>query len=187
MKDLSVLDSWVFTAMCAFLAVMGFLYLWPGVYRRLLPPQRVRATPWSGAEVLLALFLFRLFWSALGLAFVEKTDLLRWIYGDSFAPDAGDSASQSLTLLRQSFWASTLTFPIALASVLLLFRWLSGTRVYQLGLTTQRLLRNVAIGIAAWIVFTPFLSVLNEVLGLAFKHWLSLNPDNHPLTNLGVS
>ena len=187
MNDFSVLDSWLFTAMCAFLAVMALLYLWPGARRRLLPPQRVRATPWSGAEVLLALLLFRLFWPAVGLVIVEKTELLRWIYGDSLAPVAGDDASQKLTLLRQNFWAATLSFPFALASVLLLFRWLSGTRLYQLGLTTQRLLQNVAIGIAVWVVFTPFLYVLNQVLGAAFKHWLNLNPDRHPLINLGLS
>src|SRR6266702_1821665 len=111
MKDLSVLDSWLFTAMCAFLALMGFLYLWPGGRRRLLPPQRVRATPWSGAEGLLALFLFLLFGPAVGFKIVEKTELLQWIYGDCLAPDAGDGAGQKLTLLRQSRWASALAFP----------------------------------------------------------------------------
>src|SRR6184192_3668308 len=105
MKDLSVRDTCLFTAMCAFLAVMGFLYVWPGARRRLLPPQRVRATPWTGAEVLLALFLFRLFWPALGFTVVEKTDLIWWIYGDSLAPAASDDANQQLTLLRQNVWA----------------------------------------------------------------------------------
>src|SRR6266404_3868183 len=117
MKDLSVLDSWLFTAMCAFLAVMGFLYLWPGVYRRLLPPQRQRAVPWSGAEILLTLFLLILFWPAFCSLIVEKTHLLQAIYGDAAsatshedgeALDAGsnDERRQQMTQKRQANWNS---------------------------------------------------------------------------------
>src|SRR5438128_1727958 len=108
----------------------------------LLPPQRHRAVPWGGYEVVLAFIAYQFFWQSFFLWLLTQVHFYGWLYGSDFLlrdpalPGQGLSpADQS----RQFFWACAFAFPFQLASIPLLLRRTSGARLYQLGLTTHRL------------------------------------------------
>src|SRR5262249_3821565 len=98
--------------------------------------------------------------------------------------------SRALTLFlapRTGFWLSDLVLPLNLASILLLFRYVSGTRPYQLGLTTHRFGKNVLLGLMTTLCIVPLVYVI-----LQFTNWLlrvgtGEAPQSHPITLLILS
>lgn len=181
------------------------LLLLPRVRRWLLPPQRRRAVPWGGFEVLAALLLVFFFWPLVVGLVVNGSGFYGLLYDPvppeylaafTAAPQAGFPAnlplpglflcnemSQSLPL-RRLVWQAMFAFPFCFASVVLLLRFVSGARPYQLGLTTYRAGRNVLLAIPVWALLTPvaYLVLLGvQVLCL----WvLEVPPDVHALARL---
>jgi membrane protease YdiL (CAAX protease family) len=68
-----------------------------------------------------------------------------------------------------------------------LLRVISGTRPYQLGLTTHRAGRNVLAGLLAWVAVTPFVYAVLNLTTWWFRQMFHLPPEEHPLTRLSQS
>src|SRR5258708_25931614 len=96
--------------------------------RWLVPPQRHRAVPWSGAEVIVGLLFVLLFWPAFADEMLTRMSFFTWLYGP---------VSDEFLAVRRKLWIGFLTFPVSVLAIPLLFRFSSGTRPYQLGLTTH--------------------------------------------------
>jgi membrane protease YdiL (CAAX protease family) len=73
-----------------------------------------------------------------------------------------------------------------MATLLAVPRAVSGTRLYQLGLTARRLWQDVAVGVLSWIALTPLVISVYIVLGHLMRRW-GAPPVEHPLTELSRS
>ena len=158
-------------------AVGGALWLWqrPG-QRRLLPPQRLRAVPWTGWDVALVLFLSLILWPGTVGSLLEQLDFFGWMYGGA-SPDRD----------QQSLWITLFCVPLNIATVLAWMRLGSGVRFYQLGLTRHRGLKNALLGIIAWWVATPGVFLLGYLADFASRRVLHLAPVPHPLLEIATS
>jgi membrane protease YdiL (CAAX protease family) len=188
------LSAWLTLA-----AGCGLLILYVRVIRQgpqLLPPQRHRAVPWSGPEVCLVVltyyFVVRLI--AYGLL---QSQILDAIYGVDFQSalgeavagaarngDAAARAARDAASARLVFWAQGLALPIQAAAILLLLHSMSGTRPYQLGLTTQRWAANAYLGAKYWLIWTPVVEAVNILALYLFGTLAERNPDEHPIVRL---
>jgi membrane protease YdiL (CAAX protease family) len=130
----------------------------------LCPPQRRRTVPWTFVEAGLCFVLY-LFCSALfGTILVTKP-------------------LNEMTLTEKAELgarASLLALPLQVTLLLLLLRWSSGARLYQIGLHLQRFRPNLELGFLCWLVLTP---------AVYFIYWLYLTLTGegagmHPLQEL---
>jgi membrane protease YdiL (CAAX protease family) len=196
----------------AALLAMGFWYLYPGARRRLLPPLRNRAVPWSAAEIFLAYLLYLIVCPLLVRALLEGVGFFDWVYGPDFhASLAGNNGvdAQQKAMTWVALWTSMLALPVEVAAILLLlghrsdsrdppelsvslaytillflFRVGSGTRPYQLGLTLSHACRNVFVGFLTWMAFTPGVLAVFLLAVWCWK-WTKAVPEEHPLSKLG--
>src|SRR5262249_35008676 len=103
----------------AALLAMGFWYLYPGARRRLLPPLRNRAVPWSAAEIFLAYLLYRAVCPLLVAWQLQAIGFFDLVYGAdfhvSFAGTNGEDARQK-AFTWFALWVSTLALPLELPS-----------------------------------------------------------------------
>jgi membrane protease YdiL (CAAX protease family) len=177
---------WVWLVIGA-LTLAGGLAL-PGLRRRLLPPQRRRAVPWSGFEIFFAILLvLGQFWPAVLGQVLTGIGFFTHVYGPDFAAQLGPEAPshvRELALLREAVWLKVLAFPLTFLSVLLLLRLASDTRPYQLGLTAQGLVRNALLGLLAWVSLTPCLYLVLALATAATRALFHVEPAEHPLTEL---
>src|SRR5207244_448479 len=67
-----------------------------------------------------------------------------------------------------------------------LFRVISGTRLYQLGLTTYRAGWNALVGLVAWFVCTPVIYALLVLVQVLFITVLHVPTEEHPFSKLGM-
>ncbi len=116
--------------------------------RRLFGPQRFRAVPWSGVDVIAIIILIQLVIPIIRTALPAKYPIA---------------------------WVLVLALPFQVGTMLFLPAASSGTRPYQLGLTTHRLMANLFLGYLAWLVLTPLVYVV-EFLALVIT-----SPEKHPL------
>jgi membrane protease YdiL (CAAX protease family) len=190
---------WLIGVAVAWLAACGLL-LWPRLRRWLLPPPQPQAVPWSGLEVLLAVYANWLFWPPL-CAFVLKTsglfdrlyppDPAAWLGLLGVTPQDGfpsalpwqpilHAASKAATdLTRQHLWVTLFYFPLSFLTVPVVFRLLSGTRLEQLGITRRRLGREIVLGMVACAIITPIAYGI-----LAWLTSFNMPTEPHPLTQL---
>ena len=146
-EDISAFLFWLPFAL-ATTALLGF-GLWffrPRAQRWLLPPQRLRAVPWGGAEILGLFALLELFWPAVAIELLQSVHFFGWFYGPTF-PDllkeSADPNAQVIARVRVGIWAHTVALPFMAVTGPLLLALCSGTQLYQLGLHTHRLGRNL--------------------------------------------
>jgi membrane protease YdiL (CAAX protease family) len=151
--------------------------------RPLFPPQRYRAVPWSGLELTILLFLIFLGIPALIQGILDWSGFFTWLYGADFRmPDlAKDAKPDPLTLARIGIWRAVFSYPLQIACVPLLLRLGSGTRLYQLGLTTHRWLPNIILGCLSWLVLTPVVYGVNILVNWIYLSWHGLKPEPHPI------
>lgn len=124
--------------------------------RRLFPPQRFRATPWSGRELAVALFLV--------LFLVPFFDSL------------------ILRLLRvPESWFPIITGVSQIAALVWLFRAVSGTRWHHLGLSGHRLAADAFAGYWVWLLLAPLVYAVNFPVTLVYNLLHSGPPEQHPL------
>jgi membrane protease YdiL (CAAX protease family) len=152
----------------------GGLWLWlrPG-HRRLFPPQRLRAVPWTGQDVAILLFLSVVFWPASVKWVLDQLGFFGWMYAGAAPHDD-----------QKSIWIGLFAVPTNIAAVLLWMRMASGVRFYQLGLTYRHGLRSALLAILAWLVTTPFVYLLGVFVDFVSKQLLHQSPDEHPLFKL---
>lgn len=167
------------------------LVLWligVAIPRYLLPPQRHRAVPWSGYEVVLALLGGLLFWPVVVRLLLDETSFLTHLYGPGFIQDLkaepADSDRHVASEARIGIWSTALALPLQVLYILIIFFRESGTRPYHLGLTRHRLGRNVLLGGAFWVVFTPLILGLYAAVQFAYERLTDLPPEKHPLEGL---
>src|SRR5439155_7815825 len=70
-------------------------------------------------------------------------------------PSGTPTAEATAALMRLQLVADALSFPLQIASVVLLLPRLGGVRPEQIGLTPRRLGRNCLWGVLGWLVLTP--------------------------------
>jgi membrane protease YdiL (CAAX protease family) len=142
-----------------------------------LPPWRRRAVPWSGGEVLLAFLLSQFLWPALLTWLLTGSGFFRWLYGPDLQAESRGGMSP-VTL-----WLNVLAMPLTVLSIPALFYVLSGTRLYQLGLTAERLVRNVLLGAVTALCVVPVIYIVHLVVNWLLKG-IGETPEEHPLTKL---
>jgi membrane protease YdiL (CAAX protease family) len=152
----------------------------PGV----LPPQRRRAVPWGGAEVLVALILAMWLWPSLVAEALSASGFLAHVYGPDFQAEFARGALKGNDASRLSFWLNDLSTPLSLLSILAVFHVLSDTRPYQLGLTASRWGRNVVLGVTTTICVVPPVYLILYVVSQLQKRWIEVAPEEHPIQRL---
>jgi membrane protease YdiL (CAAX protease family) len=176
-----------FVLLACVLLALGAWYFRPGARRRLLPPQRRRAVPWSGFEVLFGLLLAIVqFWPFVLHEILTDLHFFAWLYGEDFvaALRSTDPAVHQPAVTRQALWLNDLAFPLTALTIVVFFRAASDTRPYQLGLTCHRAGRNALAGVIAWVSLTPFVYVVLFLATWCTTALFHLRPEEHPLTKL---
>src|SRR5262249_28039250 len=145
----SSLAAWLLIALVSGVLVVSLWLFLPSEKRRLWPPQRYRAVPWGGFEVCLALFAF-FYWPLLiGQALVMGRFFDR-VYGPGTA----------LSSVRLGLWVQLIAYPLIIGTILISFRLLKGTHLYQLGLGFLDAPRNIALGWFCWLILSPAVLLL---------------------------
>ncbi len=173
--------AWLLLALATGLPVLG-LWLWGGQPRALFRPQRYRFVPWSGFEVCFVFLAAFVLLPAFLNDVLNRTGFFNWLYGPGFDPAAVPDGE--LMEARRRLWVSALAFPFQFIGTVLALRLLSGTRPFQLGLTSAGAVQNTVSGWLMWLVLTPPVLLLHIVVGWAY--WVSegVPPEQHVLTRL---
>lgn len=152
---------------------------------RLFPPQRERAVPWNGWQLLVLVILIQLFWPAATYWALHETGLLPVLSGvDGDVGMEEQSAASSIHRARESLWAFAAMFPLQIATIVGLLAVTSRTRPADLGLTTERFGHNVLLGALGWMLLTPPVFILNLIINLLYRRLLDLTDEEHPLMRL---
>jgi membrane protease YdiL (CAAX protease family) len=177
-----------FVALACALLALGVCYFRPGARRRLLPPQRRRAVPWSGFEVFGA-FALLLFGPAVVDGFLHNLHFFAFWYGPDFVAQVASQTPEvrETARMREMLWVSVLSFPLTTLATVLLLRIASNTRPYQLGLTAHRAGRNVLAAVLLWVCLTPFVYVVLAGAERCTTALFHVEPVDHPLTMLSRS
>src|SRR5262249_18885610 len=149
-------------------------------------PQRCRAVPWIGLEVI-AVFLVYFLVPALVFQLLLETGVLKLLYGAAVvarlkAPD--DSGAARAALSRVALLMGVLSFPLQVAAILGLLRRVSGTLPYQLGLTRHRAWRSVLLGFLLRLIVTPPVLILNDRVQKILSDLPGKGVSDHPITQL---
>lgn len=181
-RELYLLTTWGGIAIA--LMTVGMRIVLPLLF----PHQRRRIAPWSGVEVFLIFVLVMVGWP-MAVSFAMARSGL-----NPSIPDLLGAAGSALAAvpsvqtepIRRACLVSILSFPVQLATAILLPAWISGTRPYQLGLTFHRAGWNLLAGWAGAIFFFP---LVYWVLFLTQRFYVDLlggKASPHPLTLLGL-
>jgi membrane protease YdiL (CAAX protease family) len=155
--------------------------------RPLLPPQRRRAVPWSGGEVIVAWIVY---YVAITITYsvFSSPGILTHVYGPEFPSLLkGDSPAAESARNRVAVWATVAAFPLQLFGIFYVLRTVSGTRLYQLGWTTHRPGTNLLLGVLAWLIFQPLVLGVNDLVTVAYKIMTEAPLKPHPLEQLARS
>lgn len=145
---------------------------------------RPRAVPWTGAEVVLVFFLVCFFWPQCVVELLGRGSVFRWIYGAGVpSPDAATKLEAWLKV-RRGIWSLLLAFPIQVATIVWVLRGISGTRLYQLGLSRSRLASHLWIGWVGWLFTAPVILLANLAVSWLYARWVGTRPEDHFLTRL---
>src|SRR5688572_32057341 len=140
--DVATFYSWVpFALSATALLAFGLWFLRPRAQRWELPPQRLRAVPWGGAEILGLFALCELFLPAVAVEVLRGSTFFDWFYGPTFSAtlnEPADSLTRQVASIRVGVWARTVAFPFVIVTGPLLLFACRGARPYQLGLHTHR-------------------------------------------------
>jgi membrane protease YdiL (CAAX protease family) len=169
--------SWLLLA-CA--TGVPTLILWMRFIRpsKILPPQRQRRVGWTGGEVLVAFFMVQLFMPALAVGMLGSIPIYRLVYGEGFLPEEN-------TILH-GMWVNVLAAPFSIAGVLLLFRFTSDTRPYQLGISLHNLARGTVLGWLAWLIMSPAVFGLHMIVQILYQSSTGNLPEQHSLTRMAM-
>jgi len=170
----------------AILAAAAGLPAWV-VYRRirntpLLPVPEPWLVPWNGPGVFVA-FVFFFCFATIGQVLLNDSGFFQQLYGPDFPRTSRHDGSDPLLVQAdhvRTMWGYTIAIPIQLVSLVLGFKLFSGATMSQMGLGCGRLGQNYLLGYLGWLVLTPTSFAI-----FALARMLTLNPQNHPLLDLG--
>jgi membrane protease YdiL (CAAX protease family) len=124
------------------------------------------------------------FWSSLLNIILQQADFFGWVYGADFAKhfeEPKHSPEWNEATFRVSMWLTALSLPLNFATVVGVPALLSGAQPYQLGLTTNRIGRNILLG-----AFGAFLVAPLHIFVFYFDSWYTdvfhVLPTQHQLT-----
>lgn len=163
------------------LAVVGSLILFtvlrrrPKMWAELLPPQRERAVPWNGVDILFMIVLVYMMLPGIAFAMLEQVHFFEYYYGVS-------ALDKDAPRLRMELWFEAVAFPMQLWLFFTLLRIRGRLLPYQIGLTRYRLPENVIVGFLGWLVLTPF--VFAVLYGVESVYSLWSPNEEHPLVRL---
>jgi len=126
-------------------------------------------------EILCATYFVWLVWPATVYYVLTSVGVKSWYYGDD-VPEMP---------LRLELWVRTFAFPLQVLTVPLIFSAFSGTRPDQLGLTTRRFGRNILAGLAGWLILTPPVFGVFQLLRYLSSHYGDHPVEQHNLETLG--
>jgi membrane protease YdiL (CAAX protease family) len=151
-----------------------------------LPPQRHRAVPWTGLEVCLVALIYFIAQALVDVVLL-KSKVLDLLYGVDFQAGLGalrDKEAHEYASNRLGLWATALALPFKIGAILSLLHFVSGTRPYQLGLTTEHARINVYLGARYWLLSIPWVMGINILASVLFSFLTGRSPDEHPIARL---
>jgi membrane protease YdiL (CAAX protease family) len=148
-----------------------------------LPPQRRRAVPWGGLEVLLAFLISQFLWPTVVNDALRVSGFFRWLYGPEFGTSLIVGQVDPNDTIRINLWRSDFAMPLSVGSMVALLWALSRTRPYQLGLTAHRLGRNVLLGVLTAVCVVPVVYLILLAVN-ALLRGVGEAPEEHPITKL---
>jgi membrane protease YdiL (CAAX protease family) len=92
------------------------------------------------------------------------------------------SDEQKKSLL--AIWSGVLAFPFQLAAILGLLRLIRDTQPYQLGLTTHRLSKNIALGMLGWLALQAPVLAIHTLATVVYRLLTDAPPEPHILERL---
>jgi membrane protease YdiL (CAAX protease family) len=126
-------------------------------------------------EILAALYLVWYFWPVTVSLLLRGVGVQHWYYGDD-APEMS---------LRLDLWVRTFALPLQVLTIPLLFSAFSNTRPDQLGLTTRWLGRNALAGLASWVILTPLVFGIFQLLRHLYSQSAGHPVEQHNLETIG--
>ncbi len=133
-----------------------------------------RPVPWTGAEIVFSVFLAWIFWPAAVYAALKGLDVEHWYYG----------ADAQEVPRRLELWVGALAAPFQVLTYPLVFSAFSRTKLEQLGLTTQRIGRNLGAGVAVLLVLAPVVFGLWHLVRLLSRGAGEQGIEQHALEKL---
>jgi membrane protease YdiL (CAAX protease family) len=129
------------------------------------PPSRKVALTWNGFDVAVA-FIAYFTWM-----------LFFGIFSEALFPEHDHRPLVSLAVHLASV-------PAILATILLLLANTRETKLYQIGLSWNRVPGSFFIAYLFWFFLTPLILVLNGAVDLAYVRLAGVRPTPHPLANV---
>jgi membrane protease YdiL (CAAX protease family) len=174
--------AWVIVALFSALPVLG-LWLLRGPGRNFFAPQRTRFIPWTGFEVSLVFLFTQILLPAFLNELLSKAGFFNWLYGPGFGVAPG-AVEDDLTNIRRHLWVAALGFPLQLAATVFILRGLSGTRLFQLGLTAWGAAQHALAGWLVWMLLTPPVLIVHVLAAWVYRVSEGMPPEEHPLARL---
>lgn len=168
--------------------VLAYLVAAPAAWytgRRLLPPQRWRAVPWTAPEAVAAFISYYLWGTFLFLLLIQ-TGLAERLYGPNAVAAVKAADGDRVAQMRVGLLATALALPFQVWTILAILRFGSDTRPYQLGLTTRRAGRNVILGALGWLILTPPVLLLYALASWLQNQLARGGVKEHPLSRLAT-
>ncbi|GIW82342.1 MAG: hypothetical protein KatS3mg105_4149 [Gemmatales bacterium] len=138
-----------------------------------LPPQRRRAVVWGWLEIIVVPFIGYFFVPGICFVLLRHVGFFDFMYG-------AIGESENIRQHREALWVMALSLPVSAGVVLAFLNVSSGARLYQMGLRCDRVGRDLAVGLVAWLVLTPVVFLINFVV-VVVHHVLQLPVDEHLL------
>lgn len=123
-----------------------------------------------------------MFWPSLGSICLIQLGFFTWLYGWIIPSDL--VSMDEIAKNQINLWVPLWTFPINLATVVLLFRLGSGTQVHELGLSIHRPRENLGLACLYWLAVTPLVFGVGYLASLAYFALMGSKPEPHPLQQL---
>jgi membrane protease YdiL (CAAX protease family) len=137
----------------------------------------------------LAIFLHKL-WTGAAAQVLLQSGFFTSFYGPDFVSlvmGNEEDPQRQLALTRVSLWAISLGFPFWAVSFTFLVRVIPGLSADELGLTGNRLGRNLLAGLAAWAVVAPLTFGVNWLVVSLYERAGVKGMTEHPFTEIGKS
>lgn len=138
---------------------------------------------------LLALLIFaaNVFWNAAAYQVVTETKLFGQPGGAETVEaerTTGQNNAQQLARARLGLWAGVLAFPFFLLTLPFLLRFTRDIRPADVGLTRERLGRNLFSGLLTGCALTPLVVMLHLLVQWWFRTAVGKEQEEHPYTML---
>jgi membrane protease YdiL (CAAX protease family) len=183
------LAGWATLAGAAGVVAAALWLSLPPSERVLLGPQRHRDVSWTAVELGIVLFLTEFALVLIAAGCLDRLGFYSWLYGPEFRSPLQAVAGQkppALDSFRATIWATLFALPMQVVAIPGILYLGSGTRPFQIGLTSHRWRQNIVLGFFAYLAVTPFVEVVNVLVTVVYQAFLHDVPQDHLLV-VGLS